>query len=89
MTEEQNNEAREEKQTRNTDKKRIEALESHVAGLSESVESVVNANLELAKKLSELTEAIRKSAHVMGWPRDLLEKHGIKAFDKTTESLRN
>lgn len=43
----------------------------------------------LENNLNQLTEAIRKSAHVMGWPRDLLEKHGIKAFDKTTESLRN
>lgn len=63
-----------EKQTRNTDKKRIEKLETDLT--------------ELSSKLNRLTQAIRQSAHIMGWPRDILEKQGIKAFDKKTEKLQ-
>lgn len=61
--------------TKQTNKERFDIMEKRIETLENN--------------LNQLTEAIRKSAHVMGWPRDLLEKHGIKAFDKTTESLRN
>jgi hypothetical protein len=59
---------------RNTDKKRIEKLEVDVA--------------ELSIKLELLTNAIIQSAHVIGWPKDLLIKHGLKPFDKKTDTLR-
>lgn len=59
--------------TRNTDKKRLEALEQ--------------ANTELCARVDRLTKAIVESAHVMGWPRGLLESQGIKAFDKTKDRL--
>lgn len=52
----------------------------------DSLDQKVN---DLETRLTNLTEAIRKSAHVMGWPSDLLERHGIKAFDKLTESTRS
>jgi len=58
---------------RNTDKKRIEALEA--------------ANEELGARIDKLTRAIVESAHVMGWPRGLLEGQGIKAFDKSKDTL--
>jgi|DEB0MinimDraft_6_1074348.scaffolds.fasta_scaffold03492_4 hypothetical protein len=60
--------------TRNIDKKRIEALEESVQLLS--------------SKLNALTSAIRQSAHIMGWPQDVLERQGIKAFDKDSEKLQ-
>jgi len=60
--------------TRNTDKKRIEALEESVQLLS--------------SKLNSLTSAIRQSAHIMGWPQDVLERQGIKSFDKDSEKLQ-
>ena len=60
--------------TRNIDKKRIEALEEYVQLLS--------------SKLNALTSAIRQSAHIMGWPQDVLERQGIKAFDKDSEKLQ-
>ena len=59
--------------TRNTDKKRIEALEASVQ--------------DLTNKMNMLVSAVRQSAHAMGWPPDLLEKHGIKPFDKETETM--
>lgn len=58
---------------RNTDKKRIEALEE--------------ANQALSDRVDRLTKAIVESAHVMGWPRGLLESQGIKAFDKSKDKL--
>ena len=58
---------------RNTDKKRIEALEQSL--------NDVNA------RLTNLTRAIVESAHIMGWPRDLLEKQGIKVFDVKNDKL--
>lgn len=42
----------------------------------------------LLARIDQLTKAIVESAHVMGWPKDLLESHGIKAFDKNTDKLR-
>lgn len=42
----------------------------------------------LEARLDSLTNAIRQSAHIMGWPQDLLERQGIKAFDKTKEKLQ-
>lgn len=53
--------------------KRISKLEKEVATLT--------ANL------NALTNAIRQSAHIMGWPVDLLERQGIKAYDKKVEKL--
>lgn len=59
---------------RNTDKKRIEVLEADISNLSD--------------RLNKLTQAIRQSAHIMGWPQDLLERQGIKPFDKKKETLQ-
>lgn len=58
---------------RNTDKKRIEALEDKVDLLE--------------ARINKLTKAIVESAHIMGWPKDLLEKQGIRAFDKDVDKL--
>lgn len=57
-----------------TQKDRIAALEAEVAQLKVMIERIAGAVVD--------------SAHVMGWPRDLLESHGLKAFDKTKDVLK-
>lgn len=57
------------------------------AAKQEDVEELKDRITLLEVRLDSLTNAIRQSAHVMGWPRDLLERQGISAFDKTKEKL--
>lgn len=59
--------------TRNTDKKRLDALEQSVQDLNNRIDMLVSA--------------VRQSAHAMGWPPDLLARHGIRPFDKETETM--
>lgn len=66
-------EVEDDKQRRNTVNRRIEALEL--------------ANQELTSRMDKLTKAIIESAHIMGWPKSILEGQGIKTFDKTKDRL--
>lgn len=78
-------ETTEEKQERDTPRKvredltpRIEALE-----IGSSLERIE----QLEKRINDLAAAIIESAHIMGWPKDLLEANGLKPFDKKTDKL--
>lgn len=63
-----------------------EDFEARFQALEEKIESQSVA--AIAQELKELKNAIVESAHVMGWPKDLLASHGIKPFDKTTDTLK-
>ena len=76
----------EQKQERDTPRKVREDFEARFQALEEKIESQSVA--AIAQELKELKNAIVESAHVMGWPKDLLASHGIKPFDKTTDTLK-
>lgn len=61
--------------------KRIEELEAKLA------QSNTGDVSDLLVRLDQLTNAIVESAHIMGWPKDLLEANGLKAFDKKLDKL--
>ena len=43
---------------------------------------------ELSVRIDALVNAIRNSAHAMGWPRDLLTREGIIPFSKEERKKR-
>ena len=75
-----------EKVERDSPRKVREDLEPRIAKL-ECGGSDSGRIEELEAKLNHLTGAIIESAHVMGWPKDLLMAHGLKPFDKDTDKL--
>ena len=54
----------------------------------EMVEALKVEVMALRRDLEALTTAIVESAHIMGWPKDLLRSHGIRAFDKQNDKLK-
>lgn len=65
-------ETNDEIKTRNTDKKRIEKLESEVEQLKLYLES--------------LTKAVIHTFHVVGAPHDILKKHGLVPYQKDNKA---
>lgn len=57
------------------------------AASKENVDELQERVRFLEVRLDSLTNAIRHSAHTMGWPPDLLLRNGIVPFDKTKEKL--
>lgn len=57
--------------TRNTDKKRIEAMEAELEKLK-----------GIEQAFSQFTEAVIHVFHVIGAPHDILMKHGVKPYKK-------
>ena len=60
--------------TRNTDKKRIEALEAELSNLR-----------GIDKAFSQFTEAVIHVFHVIGAPHDILIKHGVTPYKKNED----
>ena len=69
-----------------TEEKEIKSRDS-VGKLREDIERLENTVNTCMSRIDSLTNAIVESAHIMGWPRDLLEKQGIRAFDKEKDIL--
>lgn len=82
----------EEKQERDTPRKVREDLTKRIEELEERISLLSNPaqadSSDVSQKLEQLTNAIIDSAHLMGWPKDVLESHGIKAFDKKFDKLK-
>ena len=74
------------KQERDTPRKVREDFEARFQALEEKIEA--QSVSAIAQELKELKNAIVESAHVMGWPKDLLASHGIKPFNKETDTLK-
>ena len=43
---------------------------------------------ELTQRVEALENTLTQGGHIMGWPRDLLEAHGLKVFDKKVDTLK-
>lgn len=77
-----------EKQERDTPRKVREDLTAKIEELEAKIESMKQSDTQLlSSRLDQLTHAIVESAHIMGWPKDLLESNGIRAYDKKTDKL--
>ena len=76
------------KAERDSPRKVREDLMARIDELEAKIGEGSNADVaHLLARIDQLTNAIVESAHVMGWPKDLLQANGLKPFDKNTDKL--